>query len=83
MNMIQLLTITMKQFGIDALHAEAYNNRGAVKAEHEQYERAVTDYTEAIRIKPDYADAYRNRALAKNDRGYMQKLLPTMTLRFT
>ena len=30
-----------------------------------RYDEAVADYTEAIRLKPDYAMAYHNRALAK------------------
>ena len=29
-----------------------------------QYQRAIEDYNEAIRIKPDYADAYYNRGVA-------------------
>jgi len=29
----------------------------------------VNGYTEAIRIKPDYADAYINRGLARHDKG--------------
>ena len=32
--------------------------------ENGEYDRAIADYTEAIRIKPDYAEAYHNRGVA-------------------
>lgn len=38
------------------------------RAEHDmdakQYDKAIADYTEAIRLKPDYADAHYNRGNA-------------------
>ena len=43
----------------------AYSNRGNAKAALERYDDAITDYDEAIRLKPDYAEAYSNRGIAK------------------
>ena len=47
--------------------AEAYNNRGIVKADLKQYKEAIVDYNEAIRLKPDLAEAYSNRGIVKAD----------------
>ena len=38
--------------------------RAKREAEQDQYDKAIADYTEAIRLKPDFADAYANRAFA-------------------
>ena len=42
-------------------YAEAYNNRGAAKAALGRHDDAIADYDEAIRLKPDHAEAYYNR----------------------
>ena len=44
--------------------AEAYLARGDELAGMRDFGRAIADYTEAIRLKPDYAQAYNNRGLA-------------------
>jgi tetratricopeptide (TPR) repeat protein len=44
--------------------AKAYYNRGIAYMDLGQYHKAVADYTEVLRIKPDDADAYFNRAAA-------------------
>ncbi|MGD0280187.1 MAG: tetratricopeptide repeat protein, partial [Smithella sp.] len=41
---------------------EAYNNRGFIYIKLGQYQKAFDDYSKAILLKPDYADAYSNRA---------------------
>jgi tetratricopeptide (TPR) repeat protein/serine/threonine protein kinase len=38
--------------------------RAKREADQEQYDKAIADYTEVIRLKPDFADAYANRAFA-------------------
>jgi tetratricopeptide (TPR) repeat protein len=52
--------------------ADAFN-RARREAEEKQYEAAMVDYTEAIRLKPDDSDAYSSRAssyeaLQQNDK---------------
>ena len=42
--------------------AAAYNDRGIQRAENGDYTGAIADYTEAIAIDPNYAEAYYNRA---------------------
>ena len=48
------------------LVAEAYNKRGVVKADLRNYSEAIADYDEAIKLKPDLAEAHKNRADAKS-----------------
>ena len=38
--------------------AEAYLMRGDEYADIKDYAQAVADYTQAIQLKPDYAEAY-------------------------
>lgn len=44
--------------------AIAYYDRGTAYDDKDQLDRAIADYSHAIRIKPDYANAYRNRGRA-------------------
>ena len=39
-----------------------YNKRGIVYDKLGKYQLAIEDYSEAIRLKPNYAEAYYNRA---------------------
>jgi tetratricopeptide (TPR) repeat protein len=51
--------------GVGSLEtAEAYVRRGDQYSEMKDYDHAIADYTQAIRLKPDYAEAYNNRGLA-------------------
>jgi tetratricopeptide (TPR) repeat protein len=45
--------------------AEAYLMRGDQYSSLKDYEHAIADYTRAIQLKPDYAEAYNNRGLAE------------------
>ena len=44
-------------------YAVAYNTLGVVYTELGQYDLAVENYGKAIQFNPDYADAYKNRAI--------------------
>jgi tetratricopeptide (TPR) repeat protein len=44
--------------------AEAYLMRGDQYSEINDYDGAIDDYSQAIRLKPDYVEAYNNRGLA-------------------
>ncbi len=46
----------------------AYNNRGNARAENNDKDGAIADYTRATELKPDYARAYYNRAVARKDK---------------
>jgi Tfp pilus assembly protein PilF len=45
-------------------NASAYNQRGTAWYYKKNDERAIKDFSEAIRIKPDYALAWHNRGTA-------------------
>ena len=44
--------------------AEKYFNSGIEKSKKDEYELAIEDYTKAIELKPDYAEAYYYRGYA-------------------
>jgi tetratricopeptide (TPR) repeat protein len=51
-------------------HADAHNNRGLAYQNLGQYQRAIQDYDEAIRLNPRHAQAYFNRGI---NRLYLQR----------
>ena len=46
-----------------------YFDRGNAKYVLENYHGAIDDYTNATELKPDYAEAYRMRGMAKGTLG--------------
>jgi len=53
----------------------AYNNRGIVYANKGEYEKAIEDQTQALKIDPNFAGAYLNRALAYANKGDYEKAI--------
>jgi tetratricopeptide (TPR) repeat protein len=51
------------------LTAKTFNNRGISKKKLGDYQGAIADYNQAIKLKPDYAEAYTNRGIAKYNLG--------------
>jgi len=49
--------------------ADEYYNRGLAQSRQGNLPEAISDYTKAIEIKPDYAEAYYNRGLAYGRQG--------------
>lgn len=49
--------------------SKAYNNRGIAAHFKGQYDRAIVDHSESIRLRPDYAEAYSDRGNAKLAKG--------------
>ena len=45
----------------------AWNNRGSIKDKSRKHQEAIDDFSEAIRLKPDYTHAFYNRGTAKKN----------------
>ena len=56
-------------------YAEAYNNRGILKAKLGRHDDALADYDEAIRLKADHARPYYNRGILKAKLGRYEDAL--------
>ena len=54
---------------INPKDAAGYNKRGIGWAEKRDYDRAITDYNEALRLNPQYQFAYYNRGIAWRNKG--------------
>ncbi|MBO1062429.1 MAG: serine protease, partial [Aphanizomenon flos-aquae CP01] len=52
--------------------AAFYNNRGIVRDELGDKQGAIDDYTQAIKINPNLAQAYNNRGIVRNELGDKQ-----------
>ena len=55
--------------------AYTFSNRGASYWAKGLLDRAIEDFDEAIRLKPDYAQAYHNRSIAYLDRGLDERAI--------
>jgi tetratricopeptide (TPR) repeat protein len=55
--------------------AENYKKRGDVFYEQKQYDKAIDEFTKAIKIDPDYLAAYYNRGLANLDMNLYYKAI--------
>ena len=55
--------------------AWAYNNRGIAYSNKGQYDRAIQDYDQALRLNPSDADAYHNRGNAYANKGQYDRAI--------
>jgi class 3 adenylate cyclase/tetratricopeptide (TPR) repeat protein len=55
--------------------ADAYNNRGIAYYEKGERERAIADYSEAVRLEPQHGEAFNNRAWTYFKSGQAQTAL--------
>ena len=55
--------------------AYTFSNRGVSYWAKGLFDRAIEDFDEAIRLKPDYAQAYHNRSIAYLDRGLDERAI--------
>ena len=55
--------------------AEAYVNRGIAYAVQKNWDTAIADFTQAIKLKPDLAVAYLLRGTAYADTGEREKAI--------
>ena len=56
-------------------HAIAFNNRGTAYNDKGQYDRAIQDFDQAIRLDPNYALAFNNRGIAYDDKGQYDRAI--------
>jgi tetratricopeptide (TPR) repeat protein len=66
-NVKELYNSFMQKLGVVDISGEKELRKMA--AEKGNYDRAISDYTEAIRLKPNYAKAYYNRGNAYREKG--------------
>ena len=59
--------------------AVAYNSRALAWDEKRDYDRAIADYNDAIRLDPKYAGAYYNRGLAWRGKGDFDRAIADFT----
>jgi tetratricopeptide (TPR) repeat protein len=62
-----------------AASAEFYLKRGEDLSGAREYDRAIADYTTAIRLKPDYAEAYNDRGFACYLKGDAERAIADFT----
>ena len=55
--------------------AIAYNIRGNAHSKNNQYDSAIQDYDDSIRINPNYAKAFNNRGVAYQKKGEYQRAI--------
>ena len=64
-NLAEAEILYSKAIEVDSENEQAFFNRGNVRRLMHQYERALSDFTTAIGLNPEYSSAYFSRALVK------------------
>jgi tetratricopeptide (TPR) repeat protein len=59
--------------------ASEYFERGLSRKTNSSYDLAITDFTQAIALQPDYADAYHQRGIIYVDKGFYQQAIEDFT----
>ncbi len=54
---------------LDPKDSYTYNNRGTIKLDRQDVEGAIADFSRALELQADYAEAYFNRGVAKRRKG--------------
>ncbi len=57
----------------------AWNSRGAAYQDVGDYDQAIHDYTQALRLNPQFAQTYRNRGLARSKKGRYDQAIEDYT----
>lgn len=55
--------------------ARAFFNRGRAFSDQGEYDRAITDFDQAIRLDPEYPDAFNNRGVAYSGKGQYERAI--------
>ena len=56
------MAITTKHFGVQPDFAEVYANLGSLYAQQQEWQQAISNYQQALKIKPDFTAVYRHLA---------------------
>jgi tetratricopeptide (TPR) repeat protein len=71
--------IIQDQSESEANRARAYSNRGITYTNQGNFDRAIADHSEAIRLDPTWAGAYSNRGRAYREKGEDRRAIADLT----
>ena len=65
----QRIAEAAQQLPEEGMNVEGYFNRGSTRKDKGDFDGAIADYSEAIRLNPQYALAHNSRGSARKDKG--------------